>query len=442
MSITEQTADVFRTIFPGDGIVLEHHSGIAVPDDPRNPTSQQVWNWLASENWDAPVVVTTTVQLFESLLANTPSACRKLHNVAGSVVILDEAQMLPTHVLDTILDVLQQMVTHYGTTVVLCTATQPALDRHVGFPGLLGVREIIADPASLFTALARVQYQWPAPGERWTWQQVAERARQAEQALVIVNTRADAVKVLQVMEDPVALHLSTSMCGAHRRIVLQEVRRRLKAGEPCRLVSTQLIEAGVDVDFPLVLRAIGPFDSIAQAAGRCNREGSPLLGTVIVFDPVDGSLPPGPYRTGTGITRMLLKEGIVDSADLTVYQRYFEQYYRSINRDEPQVQEVRRSLDYPEVARRFRMIQQEMTPVVVPYQHPEKPTQFADLLQAFQLQQGQTRDLMRQLQPYMVSVRANDLEKALAQRRVEEIMPGVYRWLEPYHPVFGLVIEK
>lgn len=445
MSITEQTADVFRSIFPGDGVVLEHHSGIAAPDDPRNPSPQQLWNRLASENWDAPIVVTTTVQLFESLLANTPSACRKLHNLAGSVIILDEAQMLPTHVLDTILDVLQQLVTHYGTTVVLCTATQPALDSRSGFPGLRGIREIISDPSALFTALTRVQYQWPRPGECWTWQQVADRACQAEQVLVIVNTRADAVSVLQALEDPAALHLSTSMCGAHRRVVLQEVRRRLDAGAPCRLVSTQLIEAGVDVDFPLVLRTIGPFDSIAQAAGRCNREGLlPLLGTVIVFDPIEGSLPPGPYRTGTGITRMLLTEGSIDSADLALYRRYFEQYYRSVSRDEPGVQAARRILDYPEVALRFQMIQEETVPVIVPYSHPEKPTQLADLLQALQLQQGQPREIVRQLQPYVVALRMKAVEKAAAHQLVTELLPGLWSWLrvETYDPVYGLVIEK
>jgi CRISPR-associated endonuclease/helicase Cas3 len=286
-----------------------------------------------------------------------------------------------------------------------------------------------------------VQYQWPQPGERWTWQQVAERARQAEQVLVIVNTRADALKALQALEDPAALHLSTSMCGVHRRVVLQEVRRRLDVKEPCRLVSTQLIEAGVDVDFPLVLRAIGPFDSITQAAGRCNREGQLPLGTTIIFDPAEGGLPPGPYRVGTGITKALLGEGPVDGADLAVYRRYFEMLYRCVNRDEPLVQEARRNLDYPEVATRFRMIG-ETTPIIVPYTHPEKPAQLADLLQALQSQQGQARAIVRQLQPYMVSVRAKDLKKALAQKRVIEIMPDVYLWVETYDPVSGIAIGK
>jgi CRISPR-associated endonuclease/helicase Cas3 len=161
-----------------------------------------------------------------------------------------------------------------------------------------------------------------------------------------------------------------------------------------------------------------------------------------VFDPAEGSLPPGPYRTGTGITKALLKDGSVDSADLAIYQRYFEQYYRSTSRDEPQVQEVRRILDYPEVAARFHMIQEETTPIIVPYSHPEKPTQFADLLQALQNQQGQVRDILRQLQPYMVSVRSKDLEKALAQELVVEIMPGVYQWVRLYDPVYGIVIDR
>jgi CRISPR-associated endonuclease/helicase Cas3 len=438
LSITEQTADVFRSIFPDPNVVLEHHSGIATPDDPHAVTPEQQWNRLAAENWDAPLIVTTTVQLFESLLAHTPSSCRKLHNLVGSVIILDEAQMLPTHLLDTILEVLTQLVTHYHTTVVLCTATQPALDDRAGFPGLRDVREIIPSPEQFFTALSRVQYHWPQPGERWSWEDVAHRVRQAEQVLVIVNTRADAVTLLQLLSDIDVCHLSTSLCGAHRRVVLQDVRTRLKAGSPCRLIATQLIEAGVDVDFPLVLRALGPLDSIVQAAGRCNREGRLQQGTVIIFEPKEGSLPPGPYRIGTATTKGFLAEGPLDSTDLSLYRRYFERYYRRVNRDEPQVQAVRRLLDYPAIASRFRMIQEETFPVVVPYQHPEKPTEQADLLCELQQRQSSPREILRRLQPYMVNVRAHHLTRLCDLKLVEEILPGLMVWQGTYDDLYGL----
>lgn len=328
-SITEQTASEFRTIFSNKRAVLEHHSALPSFEDASLPTAGQVWMRLAAENWDAPLIVTTTVQLFESLMARTPSACRKLHNIAGSVVILDEAQTLPTKLLTPILDVLRALVANYHVTVVLCTATQPALDSaQSGFQRLENIREIVPEPERFFVALKRVTYAAPQADEQWSWGQVAEHIRKERQALAIVNTRADAVALLDALDDPDALHLSTWMCGAHRRAVLDEVRRRLAQGEPCRLISTQVIEAGVDVDFPVVLRAMGPLDSIVQAAGRCNRNGRLAeLGRVIVFQPEEGKLPPGSYRTGTDISHNFMQVAEFDFHDPAMYRRYFEDFY-------------------------------------------------------------------------------------------------------------------
>jgi CRISPR-associated endonuclease/helicase Cas3 len=243
-SIIEQTADVYRGIF-GDAPVLEHHSGIDPEraDDGARPD----WARLASENWDAPIVVTTTVQVFESLFSDRPSRCRRLHNIARSVIILDEVQTLPPNLLAPILDVLKDLVAHYHVTVVLCTATQPALTESPFTPQLRGfqrVQEITADAARYFAQLRRVRYE--RPGELWSWSQVAAVMRQEPQALAVVNTKRDALALLDVLGDSGGLHLSTLLCGAHRRDVLRDVRGRLARGEPCRLVSTQVIEAGVD----------------------------------------------------------------------------------------------------------------------------------------------------------------------------------------------------
>ncbi len=299
-SIIEQTADVYRGIFgEEDGLVLEHHSAVVVDDQENSPvTAQQAWPRLASQNWDAPVVVTTTVQLFESLFANRPGRCRKLHNLARSVIVLDEVQTLPPDLLEPILDVLRQLVAHYGTTVVLSTATQPALDESPYLHGLPNVQEIIPTPERYFQKMQRVHYEVPAASQRWTWLEVAERLRSERQALAIVNTKGDAMALLDALGNQAALHLSTLMCGAHRRATLEEVRRRLKEGDPCLLVSTQVVEAGVDLDFPVVLRAVGPLDRIVQAAGRCNREGRLEAGQVIVFNPTEGGVPRGAYRAG------------------------------------------------------------------------------------------------------------------------------------------------
>jgi CRISPR-associated endonuclease/helicase Cas3 len=447
-SITEQTATDFRMIFSDKQAVLEHHSGITTPDDPSNISPEEIWRRLASENWDAPLVVTTTVQLFESLMAYTTSKCRKLHNIAGSVIILDETQMLPTQLLRAILDILHQLVAHYGTTVVLCTATQPALHQRIEFPGLTGIREIIPSPGEFFAKLKRVHYLWPQQGEKWTWQQVADRIGEEQQVLTIVNTRKDALKVLDALKlpnelnDPSVLHLSTYLCGAHRRVVLQEVRRRLKAGEPCRLISTQVIEAGVDIDFPLVLRAIGPLDRIAQAAGRCNREGKLSAGLVIVFDPVEGGMPSGPYKIGTQTTRALLADSTIDLDDPSVYLDYFERFYRYLNLDEYEVQAVRKSFDYPKVAEIFRLITDDTTPVVVSYNVPGESGIVEYLLDGLQNRSIHTRDYLCSLQPYMVNLRPKELAYAQQHGLVVEILPGLWLWQGRYDAVRGIVSDS
>jgi CRISPR-associated endonuclease/helicase Cas3 len=333
-SIIEQSVDVYRGIFGADN-VLEHHSAVASHDDPSDPLSyREVWARLASQNWDAPIVVTTTVQLFESLFANRPSTCRKLHNIARSVVILDEVQTLPPELLTPILDVLQDLVDHYHVSVLLCTATQPALQDGPYLRGLREVREIIADPTQYFAALKRVRYELPAPGERWAWDRVATEMQSVDQGLAIVNTKQDALRLLDALDDPAAFHLSTLLCGAHRRDVLREIRRCLEAGEVCRVVSTQVVEAGVDLDFPLVLRALGPLDRIVQAAGRCNREGRLAAGRVVIFVPEEGTLPRGAYDTGAATALSLLSRPGADLHDPLLYRTYFERLYQVIPLDE------------------------------------------------------------------------------------------------------------
>ncbi|HLZ22739.1 MAG TPA: CRISPR-associated helicase Cas3' [Ktedonobacterales bacterium] len=432
-SIIEQTADVFRRVLADDRAVLEHHSAVAAPSDPDNPTPQEVWRRLAAENWDAPLVVTTTVQVFESLLARSTSACRKLHNLARSVIILDEAQMLPTHLLETTLDVLRQLVARYGATVVICTATQPALDENPAFKGLPQVREIVLEAAELFAQLKRVDYEWPQPGEQWTWEQAAEAMRESAQVLAVVNTRADAAALLEALDDPNALHLSTRMCGAHRRAVLEQVRERLVNGKPCRLVATQLIEAGVDVDFPLVLRALGPLDRIVQAAGRCNREGKLAsgLGRVRIFVPEGLHLPPGSYRTGTELTAGALAKQ-ADLHDPTVYTSYFQELYRHVPLDEKHVQDVRKILDYPAVAERFRMIEEDTKPVVVRYGEANQRKKIEDTVAQLRGGRGRAREHLRALQPYIVGLRERELQQAIPTGQAEEVVPGLWEWRGKY----------
>ncbi|MCC6659992.1 MAG: CRISPR-associated helicase Cas3' [Phycisphaerales bacterium] len=281
-SIIEQTATVFRQALDGlSGELLEHHSSLD-PADPEKVTEQ---SRLAAENFDSTLIVTTNVQLFESLFASRTSRCRKLHRLARSVIILDEAQTLPPELLHPTLAALTQLVDNYGCTVVLCTATQPALKRRLPeFPiGIEPVTPIIDDPKSLHVDLRRTRIEVTG---RLSDDELAARILAEPRCLCIVNSTGHARDLFRLVQagDPHAVHLSARMCPAHRSDVLEAVRIRLKGDGPCRVVSTQVVEAGVDIDFPVVFRAAAGLDSIAQAAGRCNREGKLPVGRVYVFE--------------------------------------------------------------------------------------------------------------------------------------------------------------
>jgi CRISPR-associated endonuclease/helicase Cas3 len=435
-TITEQTATVYREAFGVAGAVLEHHSALD-PSDADGQTQDSLWGRLAAENWDAPIIVTTTVQLFESLLARSTSKCRRIHRIAGSVIVLDEAQALPPHLLAPIMDTVRELTAHYGVSVVLCTATQPSLDDAPGFRGLPGIREIAPDPPRLFQVLRRVDYVLPEPGDSWSWARAAQEMRTEEQALSITNTIRDALALLDALSDPDAFHLSTLLCGAHRRKVLSKVRTRLKQGEPCRLVSTQVVEAGVDLDFPLVLRAVGPLDRIVQAAGRCNREGLLPAGRVVLFRPAEGTLPTGPYRTATDKTVLLLQDPEADLHDPQTYTRFFRQLYEDLDLDEENIQELRGSFRYEEVDRRFRMIRDDTTSVVVGYDQ-----EATRLLERARSAQQLSRGLLRALQPYLVSLRSQRLADYERKGLVEEVREGLKHWVGKYDDQRGLVAES
>ncbi len=443
-SIIEQTADVYRKIFRAG--VLEHHSAVVSQDDGGgDPVSlNDVWSRLAAENWDAPIVVTTTVQLFESLFHCRTTACRKLHNIARSVIILDEVQTLPTHILTPTLDALNQLVAHYNVTVVLCTATQPALDNNPYLRGLKNVCEIVPDPARLFSESRRVSYEWSHTGGKWTWERVAMEMRKAEQVLAIVNTKSEAVFLLDVLQDEETFHLSTLLCGAHRRTVLHEVSQRLDHRRPCRLVSTQVVEAGVDLDFPFVLRALGPLDCIVQAAGRCNREGRVASGRVVVFDPEDGKLPSGAYRSATDICRNLLSQSDFDFNDPDSYRRFFQSLYQNVEPDEKNIQSSRRNFDYRTVSEKFRMIQDDSVPVIVRYRGQDGSDDTPDrLISCIKNQEERLpRWLLQRLQPYLVNIRSHLIDGYHREGLIDELKPGLWEWLGKYDSRRGLIIAN
>jgi CRISPR-associated endonuclease/helicase Cas3 len=446
ISITEQTAAVYRAIFerePGDRAVLEHHSALELPEAEEEEGDEwSLWQRLAAENWDAPIVVTTTVQLFESLFAKGRSKTQKVHRLAQSVILLDEAQVLPVPLLTPVLDVLRELVTHYGATVVLSTATQPAFEMLPVFRDL-PAREIGEDPKRWFAALRRVRYEWRR--EPLGWDAIAAILRQSPQALAVVNTKNDALALLDALDDPQALHLSTLLCGAHRQDTIEEIVRRLRAGEPCRVVSTQVVEAGIDLDFPLVVRAFGPLDSVIQAAGRCNREGRLVEGRVVVVEPAEGKLPPGAYRTAAGVTAAIVGDEPVDANDPALARRYYEHLFQIVEpaTDGKGVQETRRVHDFPETAKRFRMIDDDTEAVVITtYGTPEERARVRALIADLRERRGNPRETLRQLQPFIVNLRRRAADQV--RHFIVPLTDGVGEWIrvDGYDPVRGLIVEE
>jgi CRISPR-associated endonuclease/helicase Cas3 len=369
-SIIEQNAAVYRQIF-GDDAVLEHHSNLDPEADQAG--TGHLWK-LRAETWDAPIIVTTNVQFLESLHTNLPSRVRKLHRLAQSVVILDECQALPLPLLDATCDTLRVFSRIFRTTLVTCTATQPALrpssvlGQHHERLGA-GIRTIIADPAPLFAALSRVTVAWPVdPTLPVGWPELARDLAAESRALVIVHRRQDAreltLAVDAVTGDESTIHLSAQMIPAHRSLVLAEIRRRLLDGEPCRVVATTLVEAGVDLDFPVVFRCLGGLDALAQAAGRCNREGRLATGHFRVFRAP--TAPPPGMDVNLNITLGLLRQGPVDLQDPAVFQRYFTELYQQAT-DAAGICSFRQGVhsDFPEIAARYRVIDNDHSRAVV-----------------------------------------------------------------------------
>ena len=431
-SIIDQNAAEYRSILGADN-VLEHHSALAVSER-DDYSEEQMRSQLACENWDSPVVVTTTVQFFESLLSNKPSRCRKLHNIAGSVVILDEVQTLPTGIVQPALDVLRQLVEHYHVTLVLSTATQPAfMGQSPYLQGFDGAVEIVPNPERHFRALQRVDYR--IEQDPWSWETAAGKMLEHEQVLCVVNSRWDALTLWTLLGDPDALHLSTLMCPAHRRAALEDIGNRLKNGQTCRVVSTQVVECGVDMDFPLVMRAAGPLDRIVQAAGRCNREGLlPGKGEIVVFTPKEGHAPRGPYATAMADARRILDEPGCDLHDPDVFDKYFSLLWQDCNTDAYGIRPFREALNYPEVAARFRLIEDPTEPVIVHYGAPGP----GEVLESISRQKGVAREQWRMLQQYAVSLYSSEFARCLNQGLIRKVAQNVFVWAGSYHERTGL----
>lgn len=434
LSIIEQNAEVFAKAFGAEAI-LEHHSGDRDSTDGektyRNPDHRR-----ATENWDAPIIVTTSVRFFESLFSHRPSDLRRVHNIARSVVILDEVQTVPREFVGPILSMIEDLAKNWQTTFLFCTATQPAFEKSKErdsrwAPGT--VQEIMPNPSELFGQLKRVEVEWPKG--KSSWSTVANGLVEAGRALCIVNTKRHAVALFREVtgnpdiEEEAVFHLSTRMCPAHRLATIEKIKTRLD--DPlaqCVVVSTQMVEAGVDLDFPVVYRAVGPLDSIAQAAGRCDRGGKltaaagKASGRVIVFEPEDEGLPQGVYREATKRTHALIQEGGLSIDDPDCIRRYFDRLYGEANLGD-ELQAKRCAAKFREVGQEFEMIADTQT-IFVPYDGKSR-----ELIEQLQAAGVLHLELRRGLQRYSIGVYDREFRDAAARGIVREVRPGSDVWI-------------
>lgn len=363
----EQTADEYRKVY-GARNVIEHHSTreMSYSDRDGNACTDDHQERLI-ENWDAPIVVTTFVQFFESLFASYRSRCRKLHNIANSVLIFDEVQALPEGRLKPLLETMRLLVDKFNCTIVLSTATQPAFGKRPDFDiGLQGIRPIIKIPKHIFDALRRVDVKYMKG--RQTWKSVAKMMRSQRQVVAIVNTKKNALDLISQMPDDTLL-LSGYMTPRHRLDTIDRIKAMLRNGDVCRVVSTQVIEAGVDVDFPVGLREAGPYDSIVQSAGRVNREGLlPGKGTLHVFRVTGATMVPGVYQKATDTFEMMLRRhgGYLDIYDIDTYGEYYSDLYSKCDWDKDGIFDLQGRLDFEEVNNRFRLIDTGMDNLIIP----------------------------------------------------------------------------
>lgn len=428
-SIIEQNAAEFKKCL-GEANILEHHANFdweqkrktsgELSDDQTTSVYSKLK--LAAENWDIPIVVTTNVQFFESLYANRSSRCRKLHNLAKSVIIFDEAQMLPLEYMEPCMNAVQELVQNYGASAIFCTATQPSLERFLA--PHTAVKELAPNPQELFDFYRRVQVKNKG---KLPDNDLLEEMKEQPQALCIVNTRKHAKGLFDTLASLTGegcFHLSTLMCPAHRKEILATIRERLTNGEACRVVSTQVIEAGIDLDFPIGYRSLAGLDSIIQAAGRVNREGKRERGELHVFEPETPFIKKTPtfIKQGTAVSESILREHSADPVSIAAINAYFKMLYTLQGEKSFDAKEIlacfekgtgELNFDFKTAAEKFKLIDTNTVPVIIPYN--KEARQLIEELK-YTLYPATT---LRKLQLYTVNIYEHEFENLQSKGVIE-----------------------
>lgn len=450
-SIIEQNAEVYRSVL-GDENVLEHHINFDFDEVDECSSGLGSRLRLASANWDAPIIVTTNVQLLESLYASKTSRCRKLHNIAGSVIVLDEAQAIPIHFLRPCIRALVELVRNYGCSVVLCSATQPALEKQFE-SFVMSVKEIISDVQGLFQSLRRVRYQ--AIGSL-SDDKLAQRLSQERSALCILNSRKQARNLFELVSksrhDSTSIyHLTTLMYPKHRQRVLSDIKEKMINGKSCIVIATSLVEAGVDLDFPVVYRALAGVDSMVQAAGRCNREGKRSLeeSMVYLFRSSENYIIPSEVSSREGVAMSaipdLAAEVEVNLDDPRQVEKYFRRMYfyrseKSLDKNDilenlsnPPMTEGIPSYPFRSVAHKVKLIEDGAFSVIIP------SSDIDDVVA--RLEKGEIwRGDLRTLGRYSVSVYKATRDHLLELGIIRAVLDNVYLLVDRryYHEKTGL----
>jgi len=448
-SIIEQNAAVFKEILGSENI-LEHHSNfdwekninddLLTTDNQTNSANSKLK--LAAENWDIPIVVTTNVQFFESIFSNRSSRARKLHNLAKSVIIFDEAQMLPKEYLLPCMFAVRELVINYGATTVFCTATQPELEKFL--PDCQTITEIASEPTKLFNYYKRVEVRYLG---KMTDDELLEQLNKHEQALCIVNTRTHARCLYEGMPGENNYHLSALMCAVHRKQVIEEIRQCLVLKNPCRVISTTVLEAGVDLDFPVGFRALTGLDSINQAAGRVNREMRIKTGILFVFEEDTSAVKRQPdfVMQSALVTREVMQDHLNELISVEAIHAYFERLYNLRNRSDFDSLNILSCFnksqpyifDFATAAKNFQIIKNKSITIIIPYD--EKARKYIEELKVSPRPGG----ILRKLQPYTVSVYEHDLTTLINSGAIW-MVEGKYAILNNmnyYHPQTGLSVS-
>lgn len=452
INIIDQTAKILKSVF-GEEIILEHHSGIIDEDrtndqyeETPNIEDKELAKRLACENWDAPIIITTSVQFFESLFSNRPFKCRKNHNIAESVVIFDEVQTLPKEYVEPIIVMMKNIVAITRTSFLFCTATQPAFSKREGFDGIENIQPLITQPEEYFTATQRVEYELLNELEDVQLDIIIEKLSfEQESFLVIVNTKSVARElfkhVKQFNSHDNIYHLSTAMCPHHRKKTIDAIISDLENKKHIAVISTQLVEAGVDFDFPIVYRAIAPMDSVIQAAGRCNRNGVLNKGKVVLFNLEKHKMPNETYKACAGFTSLIIKDNADELHESHTFERYYQQVTTLfVNADKYMITKKRKGFDFKTVCDSFKIIDQPTTSLVVE-KYPESLSLLNELKQLIDTERLAKRNLIRRehyrkLQQYSVQVYPDFLKKHSDQ--IIQLNDSIKVYVGNYNYDFGL----